>query len=347
MLVQQPHQNVLKGQARSETAFFTNTNRGSNNNGLHEQYQHAYEVPSAKTEPHLSQCTYLRQTVGYTQKAHIIPREEFHASVNALWNLIEDNPEVRSLFTKMLEQVPNAHPYDKSPTGGPRLRNWKDLLYAFNDQLARGPTWLYDTPGQQGLIGFPFNVLLVRYRNFAAPLLLMSSLASRPAQPSTLWSQADSRFPKKELVNVNPSRPPRLPPSRRQRPPPRHPHCLRQISLFPCLCDRPQRLPDRLAQSDRSRCHCVNRLSANHHQLRARFNNRHHRSLSPSSSAIPRPVRLQPSPSHTRLRLLGRLLHAPLPTRYPTFRFPLRRQRHSQRLRIPSHSARARPQTPR
>ncbi|KAH7635385.1 phosphatidylserine decarboxylase-domain-containing protein [Sordaria sp. MPI-SDFR-AT-0083] len=60
----------------------------------------------------------------------------------------------------MLEQVPNAPPYDKSPTGGPRLRNWKDLLYAFNDQLARGPTWLYDTPGQQGLIGFPFNVLL-------------------------------------------------------------------------------------------------------------------------------------------------------------------------------------------
>nr|CAD70424.1 related to phosphatidylserine decarboxylase 2 [Neurospora crassa] len=60
----------------------------------------------------------------------------------------------------MLQQIPNAPLYDKNPTGGPQFRNWTDLLCAFNDQLTQGPVWLYNTPGQQGLIGFPFNALL-------------------------------------------------------------------------------------------------------------------------------------------------------------------------------------------
>ncbi|KAJ4387027.1 hypothetical protein N0V85_007807 [Neurospora sp. IMI 360204] len=60
----------------------------------------------------------------------------------------------------MLQQVSNAPPYDKNLTGGPQFRNWMELLCAFNHQLSQGPVWLYDTPGQQGLIGFPFNALL-------------------------------------------------------------------------------------------------------------------------------------------------------------------------------------------
>ncbi|KAK3401422.1 phosphatidylserine decarboxylase-domain-containing protein [Sordaria brevicollis] len=60
----------------------------------------------------------------------------------------------------MIQQVPHTPPYDQTPFGGAQTRNWKDLLYAFNDQLSKGPIWLYDTPGQLGLIGFPFNALL-------------------------------------------------------------------------------------------------------------------------------------------------------------------------------------------
>ncbi|KAK3503288.1 Phophatidylserine decarboxylase-domain-containing protein [Neurospora crassa] len=98
--------------------------------------------------------------MGRQETFPIIATEKLHPSVNALWHLIEDNCEVRSLFTQMLQQIPNGPLYDKNPTGGPQFRNWMGLLCAFNNQLTQGPVWLYDTPGQQGLIGFPFNALL-------------------------------------------------------------------------------------------------------------------------------------------------------------------------------------------
>ncbi|KAK3492117.1 phosphatidylserine decarboxylase-domain-containing protein [Neurospora hispaniola] len=98
--------------------------------------------------------------MGRQETIPIIATEKLHPSVNALWHLIEDNREVRLLFTQMLQQIPNGPLYDKNPTGGPQFRNWMGLLCAFNNQLTQGPVWLYDTPGQQGLTGFPFNALL-------------------------------------------------------------------------------------------------------------------------------------------------------------------------------------------
>ncbi|KAK1773121.1 phosphatidylserine decarboxylase-domain-containing protein [Copromyces sp. CBS 386.78] len=173
MLILNPQdKNVLEGRAKAETSSCTDTTDSSNNNALHDHHQRAYNVPSAKTYSQHSERTWP-VTVSHRQKTPILSREELHDSVKGLWDLIEENSEVRSLFTQMLQQVPTAPPYDKSPTGGPRLRNWMELLCAFNDQLAQGPVWLYDTPGQQGLIGFPFNALLNWSMSTPAGLLVL------------------------------------------------------------------------------------------------------------------------------------------------------------------------------
>ena len=116
-------------------------------------------------------------------KIRIRPREELQPSIKSLWHLIEHNTDISSLFTQMLEQVPNSPPYDRNPTNGYQFRNWMDLLYAFNDQLSQGPVWLYGTPGQQGLIGFPFNALLVRYGKLTRP----SGPTPIPVPVLSLW----------------------------------------------------------------------------------------------------------------------------------------------------------------
>ncbi|KAK3948374.1 phosphatidylserine decarboxylase-domain-containing protein [Pseudoneurospora amorphoporcata] len=172
MLILNPQdKNILEGRAKTETSSCTDTTDSSNNNALHDHHQHAYNVPSAKTYSQYSEQTW-QGTVSHRQKT-LLSREELHDSVKGLWDLIEDNSEVRPLFTQMLQQVPSVPPYDESPTGGPRLRNWTELLCAFNDQLAQGPVWLYDTPGQQGLIGFPFNALLNWSMSTPADLLVL------------------------------------------------------------------------------------------------------------------------------------------------------------------------------
>lgn len=177
-----------------ETTLLTNTKDSSNNNALHEHHQRTYDVPSAKTDSHLSRCAWLGQTMGRQETIPIIATEKLHPSVNALWHLIEDNCEVRSLFTQMLQQIPNGPLYDRNPTGSPQFRNWMGLLCAFNNQLTQGPVWLYDTPGQQGLIGFPFNALLVRYRNLTSPTFCgfspVANRISNPAQTQKNWSMS-------------------------------------------------------------------------------------------------------------------------------------------------------------
>jgi phosphatidylserine decarboxylase len=84
-----------------------------------------------------------------------------HPSIQAFWTLIEGNQQVRMLFHMMFEQIPPYPPYLEDPIGTRQIRDWKVLLYAFNLQLTKGPIWLYNTEGQKGLIGFPFNAILV------------------------------------------------------------------------------------------------------------------------------------------------------------------------------------------
>lgn len=176
-------QNASKESAKPETTFVTDTKDSSTHNAVNKYHQRVYNVPSTKVDSHHSKCQWLEQTTNHRQTIPIIATEKLHPSVNALWHLIEDNCEVRSLFTQMLQQIPNAPLYDKNSTGGPQFRKWMGLLCAFNDQLTEGPVWLYDTPGQQGLIGFPFNTLLVRYRSLTSPTF--SGLLPPPPCPQS------------------------------------------------------------------------------------------------------------------------------------------------------------------
>ncbi|KAK3392534.1 phosphatidylserine decarboxylase-domain-containing protein [Sordaria brevicollis] len=61
----------------------------------------------------------------------------------------------------MLEEVPNVPPFDKNPKGGPQIRDWRQLLRAFNAQLERAPVWLVESEWQYKLVGFPFAALIV------------------------------------------------------------------------------------------------------------------------------------------------------------------------------------------
>jgi phosphatidylserine decarboxylase len=101
------------------------------------------------------------KTVAEHVRKHPKKPEDLHPSIKQLWALIETNTEVRMFFSMMLEQVPIQPPYNTNPAGGPEFRSWQELLLAFDFQLTSGPIWLYNTEGQQGLIGFPFNALLV------------------------------------------------------------------------------------------------------------------------------------------------------------------------------------------
>ncbi|KAK3935852.1 Phophatidylserine decarboxylase-domain-containing protein [Diplogelasinospora grovesii] len=103
---------------------------------------------------------WLKKTLQHVRAKHRMTKDVCHDSIKQLWSLIEDNPDVRLLFTLMLEQVPIIPPYNENPAGGPEFRDWKELLCAFDHQLTQGPLFLYTTEGEKGLIGFPFNAFL-------------------------------------------------------------------------------------------------------------------------------------------------------------------------------------------
>ncbi|KAH6663062.1 phosphatidylserine decarboxylase [Halenospora varia] len=103
---------------------------------------------------------WLGDTVDHVRKHHQKERAQLHKSVQALWLLIETDTQVRMLFNMMLEQVPTHAPYNTNPAGGPEFTSWKEMLLTFDWQLTQGPLWVYNTEGEQGLIGFPFNAFL-------------------------------------------------------------------------------------------------------------------------------------------------------------------------------------------
>ena len=86
------------------------------------------------------------------------PSPLVHKSVIALQDFIAATPDVRILFNLMLEQMP----FNQDPTGGYEVQRVDEFLHAFDTLLGEGPEWLYTTQGQQGLIGFPLNAVLVR-----------------------------------------------------------------------------------------------------------------------------------------------------------------------------------------
>jgi len=65
------------------------------------------------------------------------------------------------LANGMFEEVPTKAPYDRDPTTlKKQVRNYKTMLYLFNTLLTRVPEWFGGDGIPNGLVGFPYNVIV-------------------------------------------------------------------------------------------------------------------------------------------------------------------------------------------
>ncbi len=70
-------------------------------------------------------------------------------------NLIESDPEIYMLFTKMFEQVSSHSRFSKTPTGTPQVRDYLHMLELINAIMTSAPEF-----NETGLVGFPINTIL-------------------------------------------------------------------------------------------------------------------------------------------------------------------------------------------
>ncbi|KAF2476674.1 phosphatidylserine decarboxylase [Lindgomyces ingoldianus] len=97
-------------------------------------------------------------TVREAKKAGKLAKE--HTSIKNFRELIVSNTQVRMYFSLMFEEIPNNEVYQTDPTGKRAIKDWEELLATMNLLLEQAPGWLYNTEGQKGLVGFPFNAIL-------------------------------------------------------------------------------------------------------------------------------------------------------------------------------------------
>ena len=69
--------------------------------------------------------------------------------------LIEGDPEIYMLFSRMFDQVPNKAPFNQDPTGKPQVRNYRQMLQLMNRIMTKAPEF-----NKTGLVGFPINAIL-------------------------------------------------------------------------------------------------------------------------------------------------------------------------------------------
>ncbi|KAG9777176.1 hypothetical protein KCU88_g4599, partial [Aureobasidium melanogenum] len=101
----------------------------------------------------------IKWTKNIVKKARDNP-QPLNPTLQQFYDFIEGDPTVRQLFTLMFEQVPAVPPYNQDPTGKPEIRSYDEMLQVFNTLMTMGPHWIYNTDGQKGLVGFPFNAVL-------------------------------------------------------------------------------------------------------------------------------------------------------------------------------------------
>ncbi len=70
-------------------------------------------------------------------------------------DLIESDPELLMLFTRMFEDVPDTAEFRNDPTGAPQIRDYRQMLRALNVILAKAPEF-----NKTSLVGFPINAIL-------------------------------------------------------------------------------------------------------------------------------------------------------------------------------------------
>lgn len=70
-------------------------------------------------------------------------------------DLIENDPELLMLFTKMFQQIPRKPPYFKDPVGQRQVRDYQHMLQLINRVLTQAPEF-----NKTELVGCPFNAIL-------------------------------------------------------------------------------------------------------------------------------------------------------------------------------------------
>lgn len=78
-----------------------------------------------------------------------------HPVIAELKTLIETDPVVYMLFTRMFEEVPRRRPFGKTPMGTPQVRDYRHMLLLLNHIMTTAPEF-----NTSGLVGFPINAIL-------------------------------------------------------------------------------------------------------------------------------------------------------------------------------------------
>ncbi|KAL8783424.1 MAG: hypothetical protein Q9213_004624 [Squamulea squamosa] len=86
--------------------------------------------------------------------------------VQELRILIEDDPLIYRLFTRMFWELPYHPPFDKDPSGNPQIRDYRALLRHLNGIIVRAPEF-----NTTIMMGFPINAIL------AYPMATRSGIA--------------------------------------------------------------------------------------------------------------------------------------------------------------------------
>ncbi|QGY41842.1 phosphatidylserine decarboxylase [Pseudodesulfovibrio cashew] len=69
--------------------------------------------------------------------------------------LIENDPELLMLFSRMFETIPDKPQFRNDPTGKPQVRDYRVMLQRLSDILQQAPEF-----NKSGLVGFPINAVL-------------------------------------------------------------------------------------------------------------------------------------------------------------------------------------------
>ncbi|KAI0813333.1 Phophatidylserine decarboxylase-domain-containing protein [Xylaria sp. FL0064] len=81
-------------------------------------------------------------------------------SIQEFDRLVKSNPRYRMLAAAMLDEIPNKEPYLTDPVGTATIKDYEELLDAFDLIVkTKAPQWS-GTEYEVGLIGFPFNAIL-------------------------------------------------------------------------------------------------------------------------------------------------------------------------------------------
>lgn len=75
----------------------------------------------------------------------------FHPVIQNFQDFIEGNPDVFMLFSQMFTEVR----HERSPTGEPQLKDYKQMLRVLNRIMTQPPEF-----NETGLVGFPINAIL-------------------------------------------------------------------------------------------------------------------------------------------------------------------------------------------